>query len=324
MELKMKASPLAGAGNEDKESKQHESRVRHREQASEEVSSVGAASGSCFHFHPSLPHLFVVGSEEGRVHSYSKAYTSQFLTAYEGHDMSVYSVCWNPYHPGIFLTCSADWSIKLWEVNTQSPIMSWDHNTGVGDVAWAPFSSTVFAAITNDGKLRVYDLAQNKHEPIGVTQVTKKARATHVAFNQQHAVVAVGDDHGNVHILKLSANLHKMSAPRLSDISPAEEIDKLSRLLIIPEPDASSFVHNFHRVTVPLGLDHNHNHKVKHDPKKAGAKHEESKKNDQDEATKDDSNRSIRLPSASPSRAGLSSARHGAAANGPLSPKSSR
>jgi len=285
---------------------------------------VGAASGSCFHFHPSLPHLFVVGSEEGRVHSYSKAYTSQFLTAYEGHDMSVYSVCWNPYHPGIFLTCSADWSIKLWEVNTQSPIMSWDHNTGVGDVAWAPFSSTVFAAITNDGKLRVYDLAQNKHEPIGVTQVTKKARATHVAFNQQHAVVAVGDDHGNVHILKLSANLHKMSAPRLSDISPAEEIDKLSRLLIIPEPDASSFVHNFHRVTVPLGLDHNHNHKVKHDPKKAGAKHEESKKNDQDEATKDDSNRSIRLPSASPSRAGLSSARHGAAANGPLSPKSSR
>lgn len=30
----------------------------------------------------------------------------------------------------------------------------YDLNSAVGDVAWAPYSSTVFAAVTTDGKVR--------------------------------------------------------------------------------------------------------------------------------------------------------------------------
>lgn len=32
----------------------------------------------------------------------------------------------------------------------------------VGDVYWSPYSSTVFAAVTSDGKVHVFDLAENK------------------------------------------------------------------------------------------------------------------------------------------------------------------
>ena len=32
----------------------------------------------------------------------------------------------------------------------------------VGDVFWSPYSSTVFAAVTSDGKVHVFDLAENK------------------------------------------------------------------------------------------------------------------------------------------------------------------
>jgi hypothetical protein len=32
----------------------------------------------------------------------------------------------------------------------------------VVDVAWAPFSSTAFAAITNDGRVLLYDIAVSK------------------------------------------------------------------------------------------------------------------------------------------------------------------
>ena len=42
----------------------------------------------------------------------------------------------------------------------------YDLGSQVGDVAWAPYSSTVFAAVTIDGRAVVYDLSVNKYSPI--------------------------------------------------------------------------------------------------------------------------------------------------------------
>jgi dynein intermediate chain 1 len=150
--------------------------------------------------------------------------------------MAVYAVQWNPFHPGVFLSCSADWTVKLWSHKNALPIMTFDLNTAVGDVAWAPFSSTVFACITTDGKLRVYDLDVNKHEPIGETRVNKKAKLTHIAFNPKEPIICVGDDRGVVNILKLSGNLRRMTAPSIDELDPAVEEAKLDRLLVVPEP----------------------------------------------------------------------------------------
>jgi hypothetical protein len=41
-------------------------------------------------------------------------------------------------------------------------------NAQVGDVAWAPYSSTVFAVVTLDGKVFVFDLSINKYSAICV------------------------------------------------------------------------------------------------------------------------------------------------------------
>jgi dynein intermediate chain 1 len=54
----------------------------------------------------------------------------------------------------VFLSCSADWTVKLWDHGHKEPIMSFDLGNAVGDVAWAPYSSSVFAASTADGKVR--------------------------------------------------------------------------------------------------------------------------------------------------------------------------
>lgn len=40
--------------------------------------------------------------------------------------------------------------------------MTFDLGDSVGDVAWSPYSATVFAAVTGNGKVYVFDLAQNK------------------------------------------------------------------------------------------------------------------------------------------------------------------
>jgi len=52
--------------------------------------------------------------------------------------------------------------------------MSFDLGNAVGDVAWSPYSSTVFSAVTADGKVHVFDLNENKHEPLCEQKVERK------------------------------------------------------------------------------------------------------------------------------------------------------
>ncbi|KAJ3217185.1 cytoplasmic dynein with WD40 domain [Clydaea vesicula] len=111
------------------------------------------AEGCCFDFHKKIDHLFVVGTEEGKIHKCSKAYNNQYLLSFEGHSMGVYTVKYNPFLCDVFLSASADWTVKLWDHNSSKPLMSFDLSCPVGDVAWAPYSSSVFAACTADGKL---------------------------------------------------------------------------------------------------------------------------------------------------------------------------
>ena len=144
------------------------------------------------------------------------------------------------------------------------PLFMFDLNAQVGDVAWAPYSSTVFAAVTIDGKVHIYDLYINKYNPICVQAVVpkKKARLNHISFNQTHPIIIVGDskgeaqqsvliltcDLGMVHCLKLSPNLRRQSkevktALLNKDLKKAGEMEikKLEQLLgQVREPDNDS------------------------------------------------------------------------------------
>lgn len=88
-------------------------------------------------------------------------------------------------------------------------VMSFDLGSPVGDTAWAPFSSTVFAAVTEAGRVHVFDLAQNRSAAVCMQRAAKKARLTRLAFNPRHPVLLVGDDQGGVTCFKLSPNLRK-------------------------------------------------------------------------------------------------------------------
>ncbi|XP_027820085.1 dynein axonemal intermediate chain 1 isoform X1 [Ovis aries] len=118
----------------------------------------------------------------------------------------------------------------------RTPMFIYDLNSAVGDVAWAPYSSTVFAAVTTNGKTHVFDLSINKYEAICNQPVVakKKNKLTHVQFNPIHPIIIVGDDRGHVTCLKLSPNLRKMPKEKKGQEvqkGPAVEIAKLDKLL---------------------------------------------------------------------------------------------
>eukprot|EP00941_MAST-03F_sp_MAST-3F-sp1_P002800 g2800.t1 len=171
-----------------------------KDQPDDETSLTGLAGGCCFDFNKRSEHLFVVGTEEGMIHKCSKAYSGQYLE-----------------------TCSADWTVKIWDHNVKTPLITFDLGEAVGDVAWSPYSSTVFAAVTSDGKVHVFDLAVNKHEPLCEQKVVKRSKLTRVQFNEHDPIIVVGDERGSVISMKLSPNL------RTSWTSASELVDQESK-----------------------------------------------------------------------------------------------
>ncbi|XP_067887592.1 dynein, axonemal, intermediate chain 1, paralog 2 [Heterodontus francisci] len=192
--------------------------------------------GTSFDFHKEKNNLFLVGTEEGKIHKCSKAYSSEFLDTYEAHHMAVDALHWNTFHPDIFISCSSDWTVKIWDHNLKNPLFTFDLHSPVGDVTWSPYSSTVFAAVTTNGKIHVFDLIVNKYEPICEQAIVNKRRnkLTHIEFNPTYPIIMVGDERGGVSILKLSPNLRKQpKAKKGQEVQkgPAVEIAKMDKLL---------------------------------------------------------------------------------------------
>ncbi|XP_037535130.1 dynein, axonemal, intermediate chain 1, paralog 2 [Nematolebias whitei] len=199
--------------------------------------------GTSMDFHKQIDYLFLVGTKRGKIHKCSKTYSSQVLETYDAHTMAVDAVKWNHFHPKVFISCSFDWTVKIWDHTIKTPVLTFDLKAAVGDVAWSPYSSTVFAAVTIDGTVHVFDLSVNKYEALCQQIVVdkKKTRLTHIEFNPIHPVIIVGDDQGYVNCLKLSPNLRQKPKNKKEPLmGPAAEVAKMEKLLsLLREPEPS-------------------------------------------------------------------------------------
>lgn len=75
--------------------------------------------------------IALIGTQEGAIFKCSTARGYHHLLQYEGHSMSVYSVRWNPCQPATFLSCSADWTVKLWRAeDVQASLLPLLANSG--------------------------------------------------------------------------------------------------------------------------------------------------------------------------------------------------
>jgi dynein intermediate chain 1 len=179
----------------------------------DQLATHSLASGTALAFHPTDNNLFLAGTEEGKVFKCSSSYKSRYLDVLPAHHMTVEAIKWSPFHSDVFMTCSQDWFLKVWDHNfPKQPLFVFELGAAVGDCAWANHSATVFSAVTNDGKVHVFDLSANKYDSLVSQVVTnkKKTKLTSVQFNPMDPILCVGDDRGNVTTLKLSPNLRKL------------------------------------------------------------------------------------------------------------------
>lgn len=64
------------------------------------------------------------GTEDGHIHKCSTSYSEQYLETYHGHIGPVYGLQWSPFNAGLFLSCSGDWTIRMWQEGRQQPLMT--------------------------------------------------------------------------------------------------------------------------------------------------------------------------------------------------------
>ena len=198
-------------------------------------------SGITIDFNAVNNQIYLVGTEMGHGHLCSKAHSTEALQTFDAHHSSVYKIAWNNFHSKIFITCSEDWTVKIWEHegSIRKPLLMFDLGSQVYDVEWAPFSSTIFAAVTANGQVFVYDIAIDRSRPLcsQVVVFLKKTRVMHLAFNNAHPVILVGDDRGDVTCLKLSPNLRKAPKERKGQVPTDKkskekyEINRLDEIL---------------------------------------------------------------------------------------------
>jgi len=147
------------------------------------------ASGTCFDFSPIDPTTYIVGTEEGTLHKCSVSYSEQYLETYAPHSGPVYKVKCSPRWPQLFLTCSADWSLGLYHMNVkQRPIFQMrasGEDFAVTDVCWCPDNSTVFAAVTQNGMLQIWDLSVSCLDPV----VSYDTTQDDVSYNEKPTAV---------------------------------------------------------------------------------------------------------------------------------------
>ena len=195
------------------------------------------ASGMCVAFHIRDHNIYLAGTEDGHIHKCSCSYSEQHLESFFGHSGPVYKLRWSPFSPNTFLSCSADWTIKLWDQDSHNAIFTFSSTTDyVADISWSPNNSTVFASVTGDGRVDVWDISVNTLDPL--TSISTGLRLSTIAFSQVSSVIVVGHDGGGVDVYSLEGSLAEPMGRTVQ-----EQIDALDKVTATVQDEAPVAVH---------------------------------------------------------------------------------
>ena len=120
---------------------------------------------------------------------------------------------WHPQDCPVFISCSYDWTVKVWHANESEEQLTCHQVTvqplkdQVNDVMWSPDTSTVFASVSDDGRLEIWDLYTNYLNP-EVTHFDKDADGN--------------DDHTPKTVVRFTPNFSKMSPVVMTGNSKGE------------------------------------------------------------------------------------------------------
>lgn len=160
-------------------------------------------SGTCFDFSSKDGSIYVTGTEDGMLHKCSCSYSEQYLESFFGHSGPIHQVKWSPFVSNVFVSASADWTIKLWKEDSTEPVLTFQSgNEQISDVCWSPTNSTVFASTSWDGRLEVWDLSISTLKPV-TSIVSPGEKLSCLLFSDTSPVIVSGGQSGTVGVYRV-------------------------------------------------------------------------------------------------------------------------
>lgn len=168
------------------------------------------ANGLSFDFPKNDTTIYYISLEECTLHRCRISYKDQYTDTYYGHQGPAYKVRCNPYDPNILLSCSYDWTVKIWNSKQIYPLMtchSWKLSHQVNDIEWSPFTSTIFGCVADDGRIEIWDLARKTIDPTIIWKPEEPSKIgvprKSIKFSRSSQVVASGDADFDIDVFRL-------------------------------------------------------------------------------------------------------------------------
>ena len=154
--------------------------------------------------------MYVTGCEDGSLFVCSRSYTDKLLEETKAHISTVTSVSFSPFEESLFLSSSADSTIKLWRYHSKQNSLEavltihpeiW---APVNDVAWSPRESSVFALVTGDRRIQIWDFEKTTLDPIiNILVDGKELELTKIMFGENGDVIFTADEEGTVSVYRI-------------------------------------------------------------------------------------------------------------------------
>lgn len=138
----------------------------------------------------------------------------------KGHQKEGYGLSWNPNSTGLLLSSSNDHTVCMWDVNgatkdnkNLTALNTFKgHSDIVEDVCWHCLHDSLFASVSDDRKLMVWDSRSNSTDQPIHAIVAHNAEVNCVSFNPYNEyILATGSSDKTVNLWdlrKLDSNLH--------------------------------------------------------------------------------------------------------------------
>jgi hypothetical protein len=153
--------------------------------------------------HPVDTHTYFVGTEEGCIHKCSLNYLHRHMDVFLAHNGPVYSMQFSPFCSKIFLTCGADWCVRIWTEGVGQPLLTLSTSTEVVQgAAWSPVNATIIASISGNN-IHLWDMRRKTLVPVSITTSPTDTGNLMLQFTSSGLNLVVGDGDGAVHVYGL-------------------------------------------------------------------------------------------------------------------------
>ncbi|KYQ50889.1 WD repeat-containing protein 78 [Trachymyrmex zeteki] len=153
--------------------------------------------------HPIVSNIYFVGSDEGCIYQCSTNYLRQHVDSFLAHDGPIYSFEFSPFCQKLFLTCGADWCIRIWAESLTEPLITLSTAMAcVRNACWSPTSSTIIASVVND-QICIWDIHRKTHTPASVMISPNGTRLVAAGFTANGNQLVIADVEGAVYVYNL-------------------------------------------------------------------------------------------------------------------------